>query len=111
MSDPSVPQVDRSVFRRLAFITTMTAVAVLLILTVFFALTVNPHFGSPELNHRLRSAHFALIGPVLLLVVGVILIAHQRLRRLMLPPLGVKISKARSVPCTTRRATGSRCCS
>jgi len=77
--------VDRSVFRRLAFITTMTAVAVLLILTVFFALTVNPHFGSPELNRRLRSAHFALIGPVLLLVVGVILIAHQRLRRLLLP--------------------------
>ena len=85
MSDPSVPQVDRSVFRRLAFITTMTAVAVLLILTVFFALTVNPHFGSPELNHRLRSAHFALIGPVLLSIVGVILIAHQRLRRLLLP--------------------------
>ena len=72
-------------FRRLAFITTMTAVAVLLILTVFFALTVNPHFGSPELNRRLRAAHFALIAPVLLLIVGVILIAHQRVRRLLLP--------------------------
>jgi signal transduction histidine kinase len=81
----SPPQADRSVFRRLAFITTLTAVSVLLILTVFFALTVNPHFESPELNHRLRSAHFALIGPVLVLVVAVILIAHHRLRRLLLP--------------------------
>jgi signal transduction histidine kinase len=73
------------VFVRLATITTVMAVTILVIIMVFMALTVNPRFGSPELNAHLRTAHFVLVGPVLLLVAGVIVIAHLRVRALLEP--------------------------
>jgi len=82
-------RVHQSVFVRLATITTMMAVTILLIIIVFFALTIDPPFSSPTLNERLRAAHFALVGPVLLLITAVVLIAHAMLRRLLLPLRGL----------------------
>jgi signal transduction histidine kinase len=77
--------IDQSVFRRLAAITTTLALAVLLIIIAFFWLTVSPPFESEALNHRLRAAHFALILPVLLIIAVMVIVAHLRLRRLLLP--------------------------
>lgn len=77
--------VERSVFARLATITTVATVTAILILIVFFALTVAPHFESRELNARLRAAHFPLIGPVLALIALVMWATHVRLRRLIAP--------------------------
>jgi signal transduction histidine kinase len=85
VKEPSAAHVDRSVFRRLSIITTALAVAELVVITLFFALTVHPHFESAELNRQLRAAHFALIGPVLLLIVAMVVVAHLRLRKLLLP--------------------------
>ena len=77
--------IDQSVFRRMAAITTTLALAVLLIIIAFFWLTVSPPFESEALNHRLRAAHFALILPVLLIIAVMVIVAHLRLRRLLLP--------------------------
>ncbi len=86
MSETDAPaRVHQSVFARLATITTAMALTIMLIIILFFALTVKPGFASPELNARLRAAHFALVGPVLLLITAVVLIAHVMLRRLLLP--------------------------
>ena len=78
-------RVHQSVFDRLATITTAMALTIMLIIILFFALTVRPGFASPELNARLRAAHFVLVGPVLLLITAVVLVAHVMLRRLLLP--------------------------
>jgi signal transduction histidine kinase len=85
VTEPRATQVDRSVFRRLAIITTALAVAELIVITLFFALTVRPHFESEELNRQLRAAHFALIGPVLLIITAMVVVAHLRLRKLLFP--------------------------
>lgn len=77
--------IDQSVFRRLAAITTTLALAVLLIIIAFFWLTVSPPFESEALNHRLRAAHFALIVPVLTIIAAIVIVAHLRLRKLLLP--------------------------
>ena len=77
--------VDQSVFRRLSIITTTLALAVLLVVMLFFMFTVRPPFESAELNRQLRAAHFALIGPVLLIIVTMVIVAHLRLRKLLLP--------------------------
>jgi signal transduction histidine kinase len=82
---PRAAHVDQSVFRRLAAITTTLALAVLLIIIAFFWLTVSPPFESAALNHRLRAAHFALILPVLLIIATMVIVAHLRLRKLLLP--------------------------
>lgn len=77
--------VERSVFRRLAVITTVMALVILVILTLFFALTVRPHFSDPQLNQRLRQSHFLLLWPTMALIAGVVLIAHVLLLRMLLP--------------------------
>ena len=78
-------RIHQSVFARLATITTLMAIVILIINIMFFALTINPHFDSPALNRELRAAHFLLVGPVLLLIAVVILVAHLMVRRLLLP--------------------------
>lgn len=85
MKEPRAAHVEQSVFRRLSIITTVLAVAELVVITLFFALTVRPHFESDELNRQLRAAHFVLIGPVLLIIITMVVVAHLRLRKLLLP--------------------------
>jgi signal transduction histidine kinase len=79
------PPVERSVFRRLAVITTVMAFVILAVFTLFFAVTVQPNFADPALNARLRRAHFTLILPTLGIIVVVVVIAHIRLLRLLMP--------------------------
>src|SRR6185436_3427821 len=50
---PRATHVDQSVFRRLSIITTTLALAVLLVVMLFFMLTVRPPFESAELNRQL----------------------------------------------------------
>ena len=85
MTTPRTPQVDRSVFRTLAAISTAMVIVILFIFTVFFAITVHPGFGDSDLNRRLRELHFVLLWPTLLLITGAVVTAHVFVLRLLRP--------------------------
>ena len=79
------PPVDRSVFRRLAFISTVMVGVILTILTTFFALTIFPAFDDEAINERLRHLHGPLILPTFALITLAVLVAHVFVLRLLRP--------------------------
>jgi signal transduction histidine kinase len=81
---PRTP-VDRSVFRRLALITTVMVLVILTIFTAFFALTVRPPFDDAILNRRLQRMHALGILPTLALITSVVIVAHVFVLRLLRP--------------------------
>src|SRR5687767_4685904 len=85
MSARSHTPVDRSVFRRLALITTVMVIVILTIFTAFFALTVRLPFDDAELNRRLQRLHTLGIAPTLALITTVVIIAHVFVLRLLRP--------------------------
>lgn len=85
MTPPRHPPVDRSVFRRLALISTVMVLVILTIFTTFFAVTVRPPFDDPELNQRLQRLHGIAVLPTLALITAVVVVAHVFVLRLLRP--------------------------
>jgi signal transduction histidine kinase len=85
MSGRPHPSVDRSVFRRLALITTVMVIVILTIFTAFFALTVRPPFDDEVLNRRLQRLHAMGVLPTLALITAVVAVAHVFVLRLLRP--------------------------
>jgi signal transduction histidine kinase len=85
MSKRHGPPVDRSVFRRLALISTVMVLVILTIFTAFFALTVRPPFDDAVLNQRLQRLHALGILPTLALITAVVIVAHVFVLRLLRP--------------------------